>query len=653
MKAKHFIAFLVFFLITGKLFSQNNPGSFKFFGIRAYSGELVFRGLYRDKEQSGEKIVERQQSVYYGGGITLNASTYLLHPNFCEIELGAGYMPESNRDNFSLSPDQAEVRTVKHLNILTSFFSRKKITVIGSANLDESYTKRENLTDIRTTNKYFGGSIIYSNKYIPLSINVYRRKLLQTEIQADRVLQMDQIHFEGRAEQSFTGYDKQRLAYTHKIYSNLNENNYYTANTMDELNFNSNISLGEKKIFTFNTTVSNIFQRGNYNYNRFQAMEDLVIKLPANFNFTTNYNYYNLNQSFAKLTQNTSLNSLSHKLFKSLDSRFYFEYSSLNHSVYDEYNSKTGFDLNYNKKIPWGQLQLSYGYFRYHQKYTSDSVNLNIVNEEYILSDSKIVLLRRPYISIQTVVVKDVTGTIIYQPGLDYILIERVRYIEIRRIPSGLIPNDGAVFIDYRVKQPSSYMYDADNHIFAANVSLLKGKFDIYYRLSLQNYNNLENTDYITLNYFTQNITGFRVSFNLLSGGVEYENYKSSILPYNMIRYYINLQKSFGNKLTVTLNGNMQNYTMLNEPEARLQRYTDVAGKVEYIIVRQTKLNLDVTYRKQSGSGIDLDLITARLEFSSIVYQLYIKAGVEVYRRNYIGDKINLKGTYIQISRRF
>jgi hypothetical protein len=275
------------------------------------------------------------------------------------------------------------------------------------------------------------------------------------------------------------------------------------------------------------------------------------------------------------------------------------------------------------------------------------------VNEEYTLSDNKIVLLRRPYILAQSIVVKDNTGTIIYQTGFDYILIEREKYIEIRRIPNGLIPNEGKVYIDYVARQPSSYKYAANNHVASANLSLLKGKLDLYYRFGFQDYTNLENTDFITLNYYTQQVAGLRAGVGFISGGVEYEHYKSSILPYNMTRVYVNMQKNAGTKWIFALNGNMQNYTMLNEPTARIQRYADVAGKVEYSIIKQSKLNLDVFYRKQSGRGIDLDLITARLEFSTYFYQWFCKAGVEIYRRNYIGDKINFKGTYIQISRKF
>ncbi len=639
-------------MITGTVFSQKSPESFKFFGIRGYSGELGLRAFYRDLDHTSENYYDTQKSFYYSGGLSLNASTYILHPNFCTIDLGAGYMPESGRDNYLVSPDFSEVRTLKKLNILASFLNQKKITFIASANYDESYAKRENLTDVKTTNKYVGGSVTYTNKYVPVTLDFYKRNLIQAEIQTGRVFKIDQTNFEAKAEQSFTANDRQQLIYSHRFSSNLNENNYYTANYFDEINFFSNFALGAKKLFLFNTTISDIIQHGSYQYSRLQAMENLVIKLPANFTFITNYSYYNINQPFGKQVQNTSTNSLNHKLFKSLNSRLFFEYTTIKHAVFSEYNSKTGFEFNYSKKTPIGQLQLSYGYFRYHQEFNSDSVNIQVVNEEYVLSDSKIVLLKRPYISISSIVVKDVTGTIIYQSGLDYILIERGKYIEIRRIPSGLIPNEGTVFIDYIAKQPSSYKYDANNHMFSANVGLFNGKVDIYYRYAFQGYINLVNTDFITLNYFTQNIVGFRVGFNLVSGGAEYEDYKSNIMPYHRIRVYINMQKTF-NKLTVLINGNLQNYTMLNEPESRIQNYMDVTGKVSYNIIKQTRLNLDVMYRKQQGRGIDLDLLTARLEVTSVIYQLYVTAGIEVYRRNYIGDRLNFKGTYIQISRRF
>lgn len=130
--------------------------------------------------------------------------------------------------------------------------------------------------------------------------------------------------------------------------------------------------------------------------------------------------------------------------------------------------------------------------------------------------------------------------------------------------------------------------------------------------------------------------------------GAEHEDYQSSILPH-ITRYYVNYQQNLGERLILFLNGNLQDYVMLNDDESRNQRYIDVSGKVSYNVFRQTNLNMDIMYRNQSGRGIDLDLFTGRAEVTSTINRLYLAGGVEVYRRNYIGEKINFKGAYIKL----
>ena len=101
------------------------------------------------------------------------------------------------------------------------------------------------------------------------------------------------------------------------------------------------------------------------------------------------------------------------------------------------------------------------------------------------------------------------------------------------------------------------------------------------------------------------------------------------------------------------LNGNMQDYVMLDEPVAKYQKYSDVTGKINYSIFKQTSLNVDLMYRKQSGRGIDLNLVTARTELTSAFSHLQLTLGLELYRQNYIGEIINFNGTYLKISRKF
>jgi hypothetical protein len=209
------------------------------------------------------------------------------------------------------------------------------------------------------------------------------------------------------------------------------------------------------------------------------------------------------------------------------------------------------------------------------------------------------------------------------------------------------------VLIDYIATQPGSYEYDANNHIVNTNFYLFNNLLSLYYRFSTQDYSNLVTTEFVTLNYFTQNLAGFRLDFNFINFGAEYEDYKSSILPYHMWRYFVNFQKNVGKKLLFTLNGNIQDYVMLDKPEPEYQKYMDVTGKATYTIYKQTSLNLDLMYRKQTGRGIDLDLLSAKTEIISSINRLYLTVGLEVYKRNYVGEIINFKGTYFKLVRKF
>jgi hypothetical protein len=92
---------------------------------------------------------------------------------------------------------------------------------------------------------------------------------------------------------------------------------------------------------------------------------------------------------------------------------------------------------------------------------------------------------------------------------------------------------------------------------------------------------------------------------------------------------------------------------MLDEPEPKYQNYLDMAGKGIYSIFRNTNLSLDFMYRKQQGRGIDLDLLTSKCEITSVVNRLFLTFGLEIYERYYVGEKVNFKGTYIKIVRKF
>jgi len=652
-RKKYTILLPILLVLSCNAFSQNQDNSLYFWKLNSISGEARLNGLYREQERIGLNINEYQKSSYLSGGLFINTKSSILNPNFLELDLDAGYMPETSRDNFIIIPDQAEVRTLKKLGVGASFLKNKKITLSLFGNYDESFSSRENLTDIKSVNTHMGGSLGYSSKILPITIDFHNRKWREEEVQTGRTYTLDQNVFSARMNKSFTKYDRNEFRYSHDENVNVNQSLFRVENIVDDLNFFSFVNLDKDRKYSLNTMVTNFDQHGNIYLKRFQATENINLRLPAHLTFYGTYNYHNIIQPLNELVQHGVNTSLSHKLFQSLQTRINFDYNTINHTVYQEMNTKAGIEFNYNKEIPGGMLMLNYKFDRYHQDYTSEPVALHISNEEYILTDNKIILLRLPDVNLESVILKDSTGTIVYSNGLDYLLIQRTKYIEIRRVPGGLVTNNTVVLVDYSATQPGAYQYDADTHVFDSGIYLFKNLLSINYRFSTQDYSNLQTTDYVTLNYFTQNLIGCRLDFGFVNGGAEYEDYQSSILPYTMMKYYLNFQKSYKEKIMFMLNGNMQDYTMLDEAEPKKQQYMDVTGKMIYSLFKRTNLNVDVMYRKQTGRGIDLDLLNAKTEITSTFSRLLLTLGAEIYRRNYIGEKINFTGMYIKMVRKF
>ena len=153
------------------------------------------------------------------------------------------------------------------------------------------------------------------------------------------------------------------------------------------------------------------------------------------------------------------------------------------------------------------------------------------------------------------------------------------------------------------------------------------------------------------MNYYTQNIIGTRFRYKILSGGLEYDHYNSEIIPYKMWRYYLRMQGKFREKFMYTLNANFRDYRVINDNLN--QKFADISSRLAYNLNPRSKINIEASYRNQSGREIDLDLFTLRTEYSAMVRQMYFKLGVEMYNRNYLSERVEFMGGYIKVARRF
>jgi hypothetical protein len=356
LKAKYMIIAPIILALSCNALAQSNGNSMQGWRLNSISGEARVDAHYRMQEQINVGISENLQSSFLSGGLLLKTNSSIIHPNFLVLDLNAGYMPATSKDVYLVTPDLSEVITVKKLDFGALFFKQKPININFFGNFDESYSARENLTDIKSINKHWGTSLIYSNKFLPITLDYHNRKWDETEIESGRKYTLDQKLFNATASKSFTKNDRNEFRYTHDNNVNINQDLFRVDNTIDNIDFFSHINLDSKQKFNLNTTVSNINQHGNIYLKRFHATESFYGQLPKNFSVLSSYNYYKNQQETSNLQQHTVNASLKNKLFQSLNSSINFEYNNLNHSAYKEISSKNGFELNYSKLIPTGQL---------------------------------------------------------------------------------------------------------------------------------------------------------------------------------------------------------------------------------------------------------------------------------------------------------
>jgi hypothetical protein len=597
------------------------------------------------------EIYNYQKNPQFYGGVMFNTTSYFWHPNFMILDFGAEYNPMKNQDDYLVVPDQSEVNTIKKLDARAVFFKQKPVSIELFANMNECYTNRENLSNLKLNSSNWGGALNFSNKVLPVHISYRDGKWQEKEINTGRIFYMRQRNLQADIIKSFSKIDRNELRFSHNNYFRQDDELPPISNIADNLDLINRVEFDKKQNFTFNSHISWINQKGFDAYSRTQANESLSLKLPANFTLTGNYDYFNNKRIDQKSVQNNFSGNLGYKLYKSLTANVYFEDNTLKHTLYQENNYKLGLDVRYTKKIPTGILSLSYYSYKQRQKRVSDVTEQQVFNEDHSLTDGVIVLLNKSFIFINSVIVKDITGTIIYKLNLDYILINRNNLIEIQRIPGGQIANNSVVFVDYSFLPPGSYQFNANYRQVAASVILFKNLLEVYFRLANQDYDHIVAREALTLNYFTQTIYGIRLEYKFASGGMEYELYNSSIIPYRLTRYFLLLQGSFKDKFAYSINANVRNYYMIDDKTD--QKYIDLSGILTYNLAAQTRLNVEFGYRKQLGQGIDLDLLTGKADVSTVFRQVHCKLGLQVYRRIYLNEKTNFIGGYVEIVRNF
>ncbi len=643
---------VLFQLFITPAVTQNNGNAGGFWNQMSLNGAVSLEGLYRTQETIlRSNLREDLQTSLFRGQFLLRSRSYIWHPSLMLLDIDLEYQPGAGSYQYLVIPDRSETVTAEQGRIQATFFDQRPVSLGIFSNINHAYSNRELLTNIETLKTDFGGLLSYKNRMLPLTLRYIQEDWKQKELEIGREFKNYRQMFQAETNKSFGGRDSHQLMFSHSKLQREYGNADIIDNTITDINLRDRIFFNRNQSSSLHSFVWYYHQVGSQDFDRFQLYENLTLQLPSQFRLLGHYQYSWYDQQFYESRQHNAGGQIEHQLFLSLRSHLFYDYSQLEQSQFDETIHTAGIGFNYRKKIPAGLLMLDYELRQRKQDHNSLSQQRQIVNEEKRLEDGQTVLLNNPYVDINSIIVHDASRTIIFQLNIDYILITRGDFIEIQRLPGGQISNGTTVYIDYLTNQQDSYQFDSYNNNFRIHTSFFNNLLELYFRYFDQDYNNVITTNTRILNYITQNVYGIKSTVAFISGGIEFDNFRATIVPYESKRYYINLTRQFFRKWNIILSANYRDYLLTQEKER--QKFTDLSGRLIYSFWRQSRLTLEGGYRMQDGRGIDLDLRTFRGEFSTFYRKIVLSIGLETYRRDYIGEIINFAGTYIRITRQF
>lgn len=637
---------------TVYIVAQTSKLPIKIWGLEEISGIVGAEGEYKLQNiELRSTYSDRLESSFLKGRLLLNTQSYFYHPNLISLETEFEYNPGTQKDVYLVLPNRSDINTGEKARGIITFLRTQPVIVTGNADYSHLYTNREYATNLESFNSGYGGNLRYRNDFAPISISYQKDRIDQRELQTKRNYLTERQNITANTELSVSDIDEHRITYNYDDYSRKYYSTSRISSQISSLSINSNFKFDSNYVNTLHSNIYYSMNTGDIEYDRLLVNESLNLDLQNNFTYSSNYSFFNFDQNKITINQHTILNRIEHQLYQSLRTNIFYEFINSNQTFSEEIINTGGFGISYTKTIPTGNFSMSYNFRKRDLNNNNISSTATIFKEELLIKDDGIVLLNSPFVDIQSIRVKDETGTIFYQEFLDYIIIQRTDFIEIQRIPGGLIKNGSKIFVDYIATGQPSYEYAINTNMFNTRLSIFNNLFEVYFRLNENSYDNILGRDATILKSLSQRVYGSKINLKFLTAGIEYDDYNSNIIPYESTRYFLTLSQQIGNNFNTSLTGNLKFIELLDAKEK--QKFHDLAGRIIYNFDRVTNLNIEASYRFQNGRGLDLELSILRGELKTQYRSMFFTLGVEGYNRIYVGENRSYWGSYIRIERKF
>ncbi len=621
--------------------------------IKYYKGDISLEALYRNRQQSA--FDETANQILYKGNFKFSTSAFIWEPNFIAFDLNGEYSPSINPTKYIALPEMTDNMNTNSLDGQVAIFNSLPINLNLFGNMNNTIMSREFGEKIQSIMQGYGASSSFMNSILPLTASYSKQISTQKDLissynysstidQINATASRDILDFMSNSINM--SYQKVRTQYFDSV--------GYKNNILD-VSLSNNLGLPNGFI-QLNSNTAFTDSKGDFNNKRLNEMLNLNVALPYRFKLNGRYNYLKNAIDSTENVIHSPMIQLQHQLYSNLNSRIFYEYLNSAQSTsgvknYDEVDHIYGCTFDYTKRIPTGRFGLGYSFKKNNLSRNNESSSLSIRNEEYLLEDAKQTLLKYPNVIESSIIIKDVTGTLIFQKNIDYMIVLVNNFFQILRIPTGRIPDKSTVYIDYIPEVPDRYKYDMLSQSANASLSIFNGMLSLYFRFSENKFNNPEIQNINLLRIEQIKAGGFNLNLGRLSASGNYSVINSNISPYSTLdfycSYYDNIWEGFSTNIYATLSD--QKYYQTGQH--------NINGNVNLSFVYNLSswmyANVQSNYSYAKIIDINLSYLNTRAELKMRYYETLFSFGFNYYHQRYETSNTNYIGMYLRLERSF
>jgi len=559
------------------------------FNLSKLSGALTFLYEYTGEEESLMGDIFRDiDRKYLEGGIQLNTSGSIYHPNF--LTFRADINVTGHRSKNVLFSDESINNAINNTyNINLSFFKKKKLNFELYALRNYSTFDRAFYERYFTTYKSVGAILVSKAKFLPFRLDLYSVRV-KSESLSFSERDEKSTNLDMKVELLTKSRTRSTLTFKGKDYSEAVYDIDYRS--MDLMANFQHYYGGGKKNNTLLSVLTFHKMSGDHSFENLSLYNSLIHYFNNTLYFTGLYTLMRDNSFDRSYTRHDVSGSLAHELYESLTSRLLLGGRFENSNFQDIKAYRYQLTLNYRKKIPKGVFQLFYIKRREKGKYLSRS-DIIETSEYYDFSLADSIILTQQGINGDSIRITDPDYSYFYIADVDYQINVVNNVITITRLPGGAIPAEGSVLIHFEYLSYPDFDLKTRYSQFVAQLTLFR-----YFRLFYRNFVNRQNifSDYLIPPFedYAKHVVGAQFNASFLKAEYYRERYDSSLSDYvsNNYRLSANFKLLRLFKLSGDITINRLNY----DPELYYS-YLD-AYSIEGSFFPFKNLTFNVAYRK-------------------------------------------------------